>query len=174
MKKVLEQVAEFMKLAAVTSPKTKGQDFMKYRVLAGDDLNALAYAMIRFGEEKGKKNFDRDAKGVQESGAVLLIGLPGCEPAGLNCGACRYKKCSDLPGIMEGPEFGGPHCAFRLIDLGIALGSAVRTAMDFCADNRIMYRLGAAARYGGFMDASIIIGIPLSGTHKNPFFDRPS
>ena len=72
---------------------------------------------------------------------------------------------------MEG-EFKGPNCAFRLLDMGIALGSAVKTAGMLNVDNRIMYRVGVAARRLGLAKAQIVHGIPLSATGKNIFFDR--
>ncbi len=39
-------------------------------------------------------------------------------------------------------------------------------------DNRMMYTVGAAAKSLGLLDSDIIIGIPLSVTGKNPYFDR--
>jgi uncharacterized ferredoxin-like protein len=36
-----------------------------------------------------------------------------------------------------------------------------------------MYSVGAAAKKLNLLDSDVIIGIPLSGTGKNPFFDRP-
>ena len=39
-------------------------------------------------------------------------------------------------------------------------------------DNRISYTVGAAAKDLELLDADLIIGIPLSATGKNPFFDR--
>jgi uncharacterized ferredoxin-like protein len=72
----------------------------------------------------------------------------------------------------SGPEFSGPHCAFRLLDLGIALGSAVKTASILNVDNRIMYRIGTVARDIGIVDWDYIMGIPMSATGKNIYFDR--
>jgi uncharacterized ferredoxin-like protein len=57
-------------------------------------------------------------------------------------------------------------------DLGIALGSAVKTASIHNVDNRIMYRIGVVARKMGLMSSDTIIGVPLSATGKSPFFDR--
>jgi len=60
----------------------------------------------------------------------------------------------------------------RLLDLGIALGSAVKTAQIHNVDNRIMYRAGAAAKRLGMMKSNVIMGIPLSVSGKNIYFDR--
>ena len=59
-----------------------------------------------------------------------------------------------------------------VLDLGIAIGSAVKTASMLNIDNRIMYSIGATAMKMKLMDADMIIGIPLSATGKNIFFDR--
>jgi uncharacterized ferredoxin-like protein len=56
--------------------------------------------------------------------------------------------------------------------LGIALGSAVKLASELNVDNRIFYTVGAAAKKLNLLDSDIIIGIPLSVTGKNIYFDR--
>jgi uncharacterized ferredoxin-like protein len=59
------------------------------------------------------------------------------------------------------------------LDLGIALGSAVKIASLLNVDNRIMYRIGAAAmKLKMLKDATVIIGIPISASGKNIYFDR--
>ena len=58
------------------------------------------------------------------------------------------------------------------MDLGIALGSAVKLAAELCIDNRMMYTIGVAAKELRLLDSDIIIGIPLSVTGKSPYFDR--
>jgi len=160
-----------MAIAARTAPKAVGRDFLQIRIIEGDEVRKLADAMVRFGDEGGRKGFDRDAKGVRNSDAVVLIGLKDAEPVGLNCGACGLNSCGEL-NPEEKKECRGPQCAFRILDLGIAIGSAAKTASLFNVDNRIMYRAGTAARKAGFMDADIVVGIPLSATGKNIFFDR--
>jgi uncharacterized ferredoxin-like protein len=39
-------------------------------------------------------------------------------------------------------------------------------------DNRIMYRIGTVARQAGMVDWDFVMGVPLSATGKNIFFDR--
>jgi len=74
--------------------------------------------------------------------------------------------------LQEGPEAEGPVCAWRIIDMGIAVGSAVKVASIHNIDNRIMYRVGAVAKKMGLIDADVLIGIPLSVSGKNVYFDR--
>ena len=92
---------------------------------------------------------------------------------GLDCGACGYSDCRSLNKSDKFiGEFIGPQCAFRLLDMGITLGSAVKTASQFNVDNRNMYRIGAVARDEVMVDWDFVMGIPLSASGKNVFFDR--
>ncbi|MEA3460081.1 MAG: DUF2148 domain-containing protein [Chloroflexota bacterium] len=167
----LRTVAELMAISARTAPKSKGEDFIVTEIVEGDDLQRLAEAMVAFGERTGRKRgFDRDAECVRRSDAVVLIGLKDAETAGFNCGACGAEKCIEI-NTFEG-EFKGPQCAFRLLDMGIALGSAVKTASLLNVDNRIMYRAGVVAREMDLTNADFVMGIPISATGKNIYFDR--
>jgi len=167
----VSMVAELMALAARTAPKAHGKDFITIKIISGETLSRLADEMVRYGQESGKKNFDRDGENVRRSEAVLLIGLDKPKPVGLNCGACGYPRCGMLE-EKEGPEFLGGICSWRLVDLGIALGSAVKVAALLNADNRIFYRAGVAARRMGLIEGHVVVGIPLSATGKNIYFDR--
>lgn len=166
----MDVVTAMMEIAARTAPKAAGKDFIVVRTLKGDILRELAEKMVEFGVRTGKPNFDRDGKNVAHSEAVVLIGIKNANPVGLNCGACGFEKCLKI-NTFEG-EFKGPQCAYRLLDMGIALGSAVKTAQILNVDNRIMYRIGTVAREMGLIDADFVMGIPLSVTGKNIYFDR--
>jgi uncharacterized ferredoxin-like protein len=169
----IEIAAKLMELSAVTAPKSKGVNFVQTHVMTGDALQKLAEAMVSFGERTGKKDFDRDAKGVARSGAVLLIGVKDAKAVGLDCGACGYPDCKSLEQqARKAVEFSGPICAFRLLDMGIALGSAVKTASMLNVDNRIMYRIGTVARETKVVDWDFVMGLPLAARGKNIFFDR--
>ena len=172
MESALKLAAQLMEVSAITAPKAAGKNYIVTKVIAGDELSALADEMVQFGQQTGKHNFDRDAAGVRAAGAVLLVGIKDAKPAALNCGACGYARCANLPEPQEGPEFNGPYCAWRLMDLGIAVSSAVKTASIHNVDNRIMYRIGPVARKIGLIDADVALGVPLSATGKNIYFDR--
>lgn len=172
MNNAIKIAAELMALSARTAPKTAGQDYINIKVLEGEDLKKLSHDMLEYGNETGKKNYDRDSKNVEASSAVLLISIKDSKPAGLNCGACGFPECSKLPYINENFELAGPLCAWRLVDLGIAIGSAVKTASILNVDNRIMYRIGVVARKKGMIEGEVVLGVPLSATGKNIYFDR--
>jgi len=179
-KEALETGASMMALTMRTAPKTRGIDSVKTAVLTGSDLELLAIAMEKKVEEKSTDLpiFKRDADNIRNSAAVLLVGVardPKRIEHPFNCGACGYQNCAGLlaAGSQKGEDFTGPVCIFQAIDLGIALGSAVKLAGELGIDNRIMYTVGAAAKRLNLLDSDLIIGIPLSVTGKNPFFDRP-
>ena len=168
----MQTVAELMEIAARTAPKTKGEDFVVVEILTGDALRRLGQGMIEEVARTGKANFDRDGRNVLASEAVFLIGIKDASVGGLNCAACGEAACVK-PNTFEG-EFLGPQCALRMLDMGIALGSAVKTAGMLNVDNRVMYRAGVVARQLGLIDADVAMGVPLSATGKSPYFDRPA
>jgi uncharacterized ferredoxin-like protein len=169
----VEMVAQLMAISATTAPKSKGENFVKTRMLKGKVLRELADAMLAYGQRTKKKDFDRDSKNVAASDVVLLVGIKRPGVLGLDCGACGFADCKAFQQKKkQSGEFIGPTCAFRLLDMGIALGSAVKTASMLNVDNRIMYRVGAVVREMELVDWEFVVGIPLSVTGKSIYFDR--
>jgi uncharacterized ferredoxin-like protein len=173
---VLETLAKSILLAARTAPKARGIDDIITALVEKGDIECLASAMERLGEEKGAGFtyvFKRDAANLRNAGAVILIGVKTTGAAGFDCRACGFETCAEMLNQQKvEAEFKGPHCMFKYADLGIAVGAAAAKAKDFCIDNRVMYTVGAAARVSGLFDADVAFGIPLSVTGKNIFFDR--
>lgn len=165
----IDTVADLMEIAAITAPKTKGEDFVVVKTVRGEDIGRLKQGMIEYGEHK-KGNWARDANNVGASSAVVLVGLKDADVADLNCAACGEETCTRINTVNG--EFRGPQCALRVLDMGIALGSAVKIAGMLNVDNRVMYRAGVAARRLGLIDADFVMGIPLSVTGKSIYFDR--
>ncbi len=163
--------AQLMCVSARTAPKTRGQDYISTRIISGEELERLAGAMLEMGRATGRPNLERDANNMKKSGAIVLIGLKDSEPAGMNCGTCGFGNCEEVR-KRKGSGSGGPVCAWRLVDLGIALGSAAKTASIMNVDNRIMLSLGSMAKRLGLCDNDVAIAIPLSATGKSIYFDR--
>ena len=168
----VESIAEFMEIAAVTAPKTRGENFVVVKTVKGEDLQRIHDWMIQYAEAQDIPGFARDGKNVLASEALVLIGIKDGAVADLHCAACGAETCIVI-NTIEG-EFKGPQCALRVLDMGIALGSAVKTASLMDVDNRIMYRAGVAARATGLIDADFVMGIPLSVSGKSIYFDRKS
>ncbi len=166
----LRTVADLMAISARTAPKSAGRDFIVVEIAEGPRLRELGEAMVAYGDRTGKPDFDRDGDNVLHSEGIVLIGLKNADILGLDCAACGSSTCIE-PNTVEG-EFKGPNCALRLLDLGIALGSAVKTAAMLNVDNRIMYRAGVVAREIGLIDADFVMGIPVSASGKSIYFDR--
>jgi uncharacterized ferredoxin-like protein len=173
MKETVRFVGELMALSSRTAPKAAGQDFIEVRLLSDSERVALGTDMIGLGKERGIWGFERDGKNVMDSDAVLMVGLLAHKGTGLDCGACGFATCQEFNGRSHSGDFEGPNCALRLLDLGIALGSAAKTASDHNVDSRIMYRAGVSAKRLGLSKARIVHAIPLSASGKNIFFDRP-
>ncbi len=169
-KEALFNTAARMCAAARTAPKAKGQDSIVTCMLTKTDKNRLADKMeeigIRlFGEEKAFW-YKRDAANVRDSQAVVLIGTrKDCRHIA-HCGLCGFPDCHAC-------EEAGGVCAHLLVDLGIAVSSAVNVAAHDNVDNRIMWSVGKAAAEMEELESGIRwLGIPLSISGKNIFFDR--
>jgi uncharacterized ferredoxin-like protein len=174
-KEAILEAAKLMLIAARTAPKSGGIDDILTLIVYGEEKDAIADGMDVIAEQRKIEGFKRDAKNVRDSEAVLLIGVRGKKSHGLNCGACGYKNCKEFEEASKkfGEDFVGPICLFKALDLGIALGSAVKIASMLNVDNRIMYRVGTAAlKLNLIPEATVAIGIPISAKGKSIYFDR--
>ena len=170
-------IANLMAVSARTAPKGKGTDSIIIQTLYGDDLLELAKKMEEIGQRIGYQFFLRDACNVRAASACVLIGCKGTQTLGLNCGGCGFATCKEMLDAFNSQNretlFQGPVCAIRMADLGIALGSAAKTAQTHNADNRIFFSAGVAAMALGLLsECTTAYAIPLSITGKNIFFDR--
>lgn len=161
---IIKHVADRLMIAAKTAPKGRGVNCLDMILLTGKDKDDLSVAMDKIAKEESVQFFYRDADNIRQSQAVLLIACHS-QVRGLNCGLCG-SLCDTKPEAVP--------CVFNVVDLGIALGSAVSTAMDLKVDNRIMYSAGkAAVKLKLFAEnMPIAFAIPLSIDDKNIFFDR--
>lgn len=97
------------------------------------------------------------------------LNLPGLTA----CGACGCATCAEflratktLRQDSAALEFTGPVCNLRDIDLGIAVGSAAKTAAIHSIDCRCQARVAVAARKLGLIQADHAVALSLSMTHK--------
>jgi uncharacterized ferredoxin-like protein len=97
---------------------------------------------------------------------------------GLNCGHCGFATCAERENSQFSTlnsQFQVP-CSLNSIDVGIAVGSACATAADLRLDTRVMYSIGVAVEQLGWIGEGVhlTMGIAVSASSKNPFFDRPT
>lgn len=197
-RKEINTVIDLISISVRTAPKSAGADDIIFLSASKQQIDKIAKEMIKAGELKVKRNSDEvvrkavktswesDAKTLYSSQAVILIGVRGKKAVGLNCGGCGFKNCKEFNAYVakqKNPDIIGPFCVFKILDLGIAISSAAKTASDLCVDNRIMYRIGTAAfklkillpkpaKNSVIETINPILGLPLSVSGKNIYFDR--
>ncbi len=171
-------VADLMALSARTAPKGRGQDSIVIKIAIGEDLRRLTEEMRRLGEATGIKIFLRDSGNMDKSDACVLIGCKSTDILGLDCGGCGFDTCKEMLAaqkinVLQKKPFHGPNCVIKMADLGIALGSAAKTASIHNVDNRIMFTAGVGALSLDWMEGcSVAYGIPLKAAGKSIYFDR--
>lgn len=159
-------VAGEMMTAARTAPKGKGIDIVEVMLVTGETISSLSHAMMEYGRKTGLKFITRDALNILQAEAIILIGTRQ-QTQGLNCGYCGFDSCDAKTQFPDVP------CALNTVDVGIAIGSACAVAADHRVDSRVMFSVGRVALELGMLPGcDDIFGIPISGSSKNPFFDR--
>ncbi len=156
LKEIASLVAKLMASSAKTAPKARGLDNIKVVILTeNEELEKLAKKMEESASKYGNF-YARDARNIRESDAVVIIG------------------CKIIKHRIVRPETWKENIdtVLSLLNLGIAIGSAVKTASIHNVDNRVMMSAGVAAQELGLIDADIAMAIPLSIKGKNIFFDR--
>lgn len=181
------QVAKLMAGAAITAPKSGGMMFLAGKpnfietviVQDRDERHALAQWLRARGKERREAIWFRDADVADAVDAILFVGISGWYPPNYDCGACGYATCAeflhatkDLRDDSADLEFAGPTCNLRDIDLGIAVGSAAKTASIHSIDCRCQTRVAVAARKTGVIQADVAVALSLSMTAKALGFDR--
>ena len=183
----VRQVAKFMAASAITAPKSGGQMFLagKHNFIETvivddrDTLTMLSAWLRARGKERREAIWFRDADVADAIDAVLFVGLADWYPPNYDCGACGYATCAEflhatkpLRDDSAELEFAGPTCNLRDIDLGIAVGSAAKTAALHSIDCRCQTRIAVAARKNGVIRADVAVALSLSLTAKAVGFDR--
>jgi uncharacterized ferredoxin-like protein len=184
----LRSVAKMCAVAAMTAPKSGGQLFLKgsqpfiETVIVEDreTLERLGVWLRERGTKLRQPIWFRDADTAEKLDLVLFIGLAKWYPPVYDCGACGYATCAEF--LRAAPkyqaegsedwEFPGPICQLRCVDLGIAVGSAAKTASLNNIDTRCQTRIAAAARHLGLIQADLAVALSMSVSHKNIFFDK--
>lgn len=156
IKDTVIEVAKLMAISALTAPKARGVDNIVVKILErSDELELLAKKMEELSEYYGDF-FKRDAQNIRDSKAVLLI---GCKMADLNLKTPPFWKID-------------ADTLHSIVNLGIAIGSAVKTASIHNVDNRVMFSAGVAAQQLKLIEVDYAFGIPLDVTSKSRYFDR--
>jgi uncharacterized ferredoxin-like protein len=162
-------VAERMLIAARTAPKARGIDNLAMAVVDRKGIRMISDKLKEMSSGGDAfASFRRDATNILSADALVVIGTR-LKSIGLrSCSLCGFRNCDEKDTHPDVP------CVFNTTDLGIAVGSATSIAMENRVDNRVMYSVGQAAVAMNLLagDVKIALGVPLSVSGKNPFFDR--
>ena len=166
----LLQTAARMCAAARTAPKAHGKVTIRTLVVTDREKEDLAAEMEALGRElMGEKMptwYGRDANNVRGAGAVVLVGARREYRGVPHCGYCGFSDCGAC-------QAAGGSCAYAYVDLGIAVSSAVSATAAGGVDCRIMLSVGKTAARMPWAGGDVLwLGIPLSLSGKDPFFDR--
>ncbi|MEM1539091.1 MAG: DUF2148 domain-containing protein [Candidatus Bathyarchaeia archaeon] len=141
--------AKLMVASARTAPKARGVDKITAAIVTGDDKEKLGDEMAKMPDFQFMgERIQKQVMNVKNADAVVLVGV----------------KVDDVRNEAER--------TMRLVDLGIAIGSAVKTASILNVDNRVMFTVGRAAQNLKLIDGDVVFGIPISIRGSNIFFDR--
>jgi len=181
------QVAKLMAASSMTAPRSGGQlmrqgkpNFIETTIVDDrETLDNLSSWMRARGKERRENIWFRDADVIDAIDAVLFIGLNGWYPPNYDCGACGFATCVEFihgtRGLHDNTdelEFRGPTCNLRDVDLGVAVGSAAKTAAIHSVDCRCQTRVAVAARKLRIIESDIAIALSLSVGQKSVGFDR--
>ncbi len=151
MKDVSKMVAQLMAASSPNRSQGRWQGLPgnpSGRGCCGSEENRSGHARL-CSRSTNEAYWLRDAANIENSQALVLIGLAKPNLAGYDCGGCGFSTCKEFEQNrqMQEKEMGytGPHCIMRMMDIGVALSSAAKTASLLNVNNRVQQRVAAAA-----------------------------
>ncbi len=168
MEKGVDIIAKLMSISAITAPKAEDISFIDIQPLDEAEKEILAEELFQMAEED--EEYSHIGEIIIESDKVILMGLNEHPPFGLDCQACGFKDCDEFSKIKKEDIFKGPNCAYRLLDLGIAIGSALKTADYNNVEADILIKAGLAAKNIGLSTSNIVMAVPIYLQGSNIFF----
>lgn len=183
-------VAKLAAVAARTAPKGQGLDRYDICLASKDEIKMIAEQMRKIGDEKFAKvesknqrkaqgirqDWYSDAQAIENSDELLLIAVDARKVSNKHCGMCGFDNCADFirnTEFKQGDGWAGPFCPQIICDLGIAISSAASVTGRHHVDNRMFFKVGLACLDLQLLpESNCIIGLGMSATGKNIFFDR--
>ncbi|MFO8109971.1 MAG: DUF2148 domain-containing protein [Thermoplasmata archaeon] len=170
MEKGIKIISDLMTVRARTVPKASGESYMDIALLDDAEREILAEEMYQLSDELNDEDYSKYGKILEEDAqAVLLISLKEHPPLGLNCRACGFDDCDEFKSVSAQGIFRGPNCIYRLLDMGMALGSALDTASVHKVKASVMIKAGLAAKNIGLSTANVCIAVPVILKEDRPY-----
>lgn len=173
-----EAVSEVTRLAAAAAyraPQLTGTLEIKVEILTDEDQDPIIEFAGALAPISPVMAFDhRTMKHFRENGSPLGCVLIGAKmdrsELGWDCGACGFDSCAEFNKWSKehggmGLLWGGPSCAWKLMDWAAACDYACAAANQYRMDARPMGTIGAACAGVGFMPdctarVAVLIGPP--------------
>jgi len=186
--------ARLMVNSAITAPVIGGVPLIECNLVYGRQemekvarkIEELAYTNKR---EVWQNMFKTEAVMVRESDVILFIGCyrAAKSPLDAECGLCNGEpSCQrmyegwpranlgmiDVTDRRKETLIQGPLCTARIGDLGFAVGSALRMAVNLHVDCRPLLSASLAGLELEYCPEShFVIGMPMTAQAKNPYVD---
>ncbi len=157
----MDIVAKLMAISAMTAQREKNVTDLNVTLLDEAEKEILVEEMFQIAEQKVDETFSQMGEMILDSEGVLLLGLDDDSPLGLNCQACGFSDCLEMSKVVKEDIFQGPNCIFRAIDLGMAVGSALRTARIHNVKVEVMIKGGLAAKRVGLSTSRVVLALPV-------------
>ncbi len=164
----VDLIAKLMTISATTAPKAEDLSFVEIQPLDEAEKEILVEELFQMAEED--EEYSHIGEIISESDKVMLLGLEEHPPFGLDCKACGFKDCLEFSKVKTEHIFQGPNCVYRILDLGIAIGSALKTADAHNVRADILIKAGLAAKHIGLSTSNIVMAVPIYIQGSDSFF----
>ncbi len=154
-------VAKLMAISAVNTKRKNMPTNLEVSILDEAEKEILVEEMFQMAEQYDDEIYSQMGESIRDANNLILVGLDDDSTLGLNCQACGFSGCEELSIIEKKEIFEGPNCVFRTLDLGIAIGSVLRTANIHNVKTEVMIKGGLAGKKIGLSISRIVLAIPI-------------
>ncbi len=158
----MDNITDLMAISAKSAPKVEGISNLEIAILDDAEKEILAEEMFQLADEFNDESYSSLGINIESAERIMLIGLEDPSSIGLDCKACGFKDCAEFDEKSQKGIFEGPNCIFKVLDLGIALGSALKTAMMHNVRADVIIKGGLAAKDIGLSSSTVCLAIPVT------------
>lgn len=162
MKKDIKTIANLISIASRNSTGDFGKSFTEVTILDEAEKDMLVEEMFQMSDSRDEEIFVSKGEEIDKSDAVILLGAKEHPGYGIDCKACGFDDCESFEEAEKVEDIlEGPNCTYRMIELGIAIGAALKTAGMNSVDAEIMVHAGLAAKHLGLSTSKVCIALSI-------------
>lgn len=169
MEDSIEMISNLMSISAKTAPKSMGESFLEIISLDKAEKEILTEEMFQMSDELNDDSYGYEGEIIRDAAKVIIIGLKKHPTLDLDCRACGFKDCDDFAEHRVEGIFEGPNCVFHLIDIGMAVGSAINTANRHDVRSKISLKGGLAAKNVGISSSNVCIALMIDLSEEKDY-----